>query len=108
MQHARVKAYDRPEVIDMVKNFLIGSSLALALAALSACATSPSAGMAQAKNETGPPAGCVSDNTASRLPPSGPCAGVGGSHTQGDLNRTGQQQNNPAKALQMVDPSIHP
>ena len=90
----------------MVKNLLIGTCLALALAA---CATTkPSSGMAQAKNEDRPPAGCVSDNTATRLPPIGDCAGVGASHTQGDLNRTGQQQNNVGKALQMIDPSIHP
>jgi hypothetical protein len=102
----RVEAYDEVEVIAMVKTLLIGCCFA---AALCACAsTTPSAGMAQAKNEDRPPAGCVSDNTASRLPATGPCAGIGASHTQGDLNRTGQQQNNPARALQMVDPTIHP
>jgi len=87
----------------MMKNLLIGGALALAL---SACATSPSSRMAQAKNETRPPAGCVSDNTATRLPPSGYCGGVGSSHTQGDLNRTGQQDSNLGKSLQMVNPSV--
>jgi hypothetical protein len=105
LQPLRVEAYDDLEVIAMVKTLLIGCCFA---AALSACSTNPSAGMAQAKNEDRPPAGCVSDNTASRLPPSGPCGGIGASHTQGDLNRTGQQQNSPAKALQLVDPTIHP
>jgi hypothetical protein len=99
-----VKAYDHPEVIAMLKEILIGSCLALALAA---CATSPPpSSLTQAKNETRPPAGCVSDNTASRLPPSSYCAGVGSSHTQGDLNRTGQQNPNLGKALQMLDPSV--
>ena len=87
----------------MIKELLIGSCLALALAA---CATTqPSSGMAQAKNETRSPAGCVPE--ASRLPPNGPCPGIGASHTQGDLNRTGQQQNNLGLSLQMIDPTIH-
>jgi hypothetical protein len=92
----------------MMKELLIGSCFALVLAA---CATSgPSSGMAQAKNEARPPAGCVSDNTASRLPPSSSCAGPGGTHTQGDLKRTGTQDTDLGRTLQMLDPSItsHP
>ena len=95
------------EVLVMMKRFLIGSGIALAL---SACAsTSPSAGMAQAKNEDHPPAGCTYD-TASRLPPTGPCGGVGSGYTNQDLSRTGRQDPNVGKALQMLNPSVqvHP
>lgn len=88
----------------MLKNVLIGSCLALALSACAGTQSSP--GMAQAKNEARPPAGCVSDDTATRLPPSNYCGGVGSSHTQGDLKRTGEQNPNVGRALQMVDPSV--
>ena len=91
----------------MLKNFLVAGCLALAL---SACATpKPSSGMAQAKNENRLPAGCVYD-TASRLPPTGPCAGIGSSYTQGDLQRTGVQNQNVGKALEMLNPTVtsHP
>jgi hypothetical protein len=95
------------EVVVMLQKFLIAGCVAVALCACAS--TAPSAGMAQAKSEDHPPAGCTYD-TASRLPPTGPCGGVGSGYTNGDLSRTGQQNPNIGKALQMVNPSVqsHP
>jgi hypothetical protein len=84
----------------MLNKALIGSCLALAMAA---CATAPPATLTASKR---PPAGCVSDS-ASRLPPRGDCAGFGTTYLQKDIYSTGNQQD-PAAALRMLSPSIHP
>jgi hypothetical protein len=51
-----------------------------------------------------PPLGCVGA-TATRLPIApGECGGPGASHSQTDIQRTGQPNLGPA--LQMIDPSV--
>jgi len=87
-------------VIVALKNSLAGAAVILTLAACAASPPLPGSATAAAK----PPVGCVSD-TATHLPVKpNACAGVGGTYTRQDLDRTGQVDTRDA--LRALDPSL--
>ncbi|MBS0380011.1 MAG: hypothetical protein JSS29_16145 [Proteobacteria bacterium] len=77
------------------------ATLTLALA-LAACATPRTPSPASANAAANPSSAC--NPTASRLPMANCAAGF--SHTQQDINATGQQGNDMGQALRMIDPSV--
>ena len=101
----------------MMQRLLLGSCLALALAACATHPATPSAAgnstpaavpawqpPAAAATAQQTPLGCV-PATATRLPvPPGSCSGIGSVHSATDLQRTGQPYLGPA--LQMIDPAV--
>jgi uncharacterized lipoprotein len=84
----------------MSKKLVFGACLALLLAACSSAPPKPDQASANA-----PPVGCVSSNTATRLPPKPTdCTAFGSTYTKQDLDRTGQPY--VGDALRMLDPSV--
>ncbi len=77
------------------------ATLTLALA-LTACATQPAPAPATASAAASPSSTC--NPTASRLPMANCAAGF--SHSQQDINATGQQGTDMGQALRMIDPSV--
>jgi hypothetical protein len=88
------------EVTAMSMKLVSGACLAVLLAACSGAPTKPDQASVNA-----PPVGCVSSNTATRLPAKPTdCNGFGSTWTKQDLDRTGQPY--VGDALRMLDPSV--